>query len=168
MAGPTRIEDFITEFRDLEGQVFPRVARKQLTSAQILALFTTPITVVPAPGINRFVYPAWAIFQKPAGTAYTVAAQKLQIRFKNAVTIIPVSFPATDLLASALRRSIWSPGQSSGPTGDTLELKSADSIENSALEALITVSNVTLGTSPVNLIVAYWEVQSNFAFSPGS
>ena len=41
-----------------------------ITSAQVLALFATPRTLVAAPGANKALILEGAVFYKPAGTAY--------------------------------------------------------------------------------------------------
>ncbi len=47
-----------------------RSVRVTVTSAQLLALFATPKTVVAAPGAGRMIIFEGAVLYKPAGTAY--------------------------------------------------------------------------------------------------
>ena len=43
----------------------------ELTSAQILALFTTPVTLIPAPGVGQRIVPLNFTFRLTGGVAYT-------------------------------------------------------------------------------------------------
>lgn len=74
------------------GQIIEGVARRRkkatvtLTSAQILALFTTPITVVPAPAAGSYLAFEGMLLKYAAGaTAYTLTgATNFEVRFTNA------------------------------------------------------------------------------------
>lgn len=57
-----------------------------VTSAQLLALFATPITLVAAPGANFALILDSAVLHKPAGTAYggIAAGEDLSIKYTNA------------------------------------------------------------------------------------
>ena len=58
----------------------------RITSAQVLALFTTAITVVPAPPTGFAVVPFLTGIYKPAGTAYAevAAGEDLVLKYTNA------------------------------------------------------------------------------------
>src|SRR5688572_20996969 len=58
----------------------------QITSAQLLALFTTPQTVVAAPGAGLAIIPSKVVIHKPAGTAYAgiAAGEDLVLKYTNA------------------------------------------------------------------------------------
>jgi len=47
-----------------------RQVHKVVTTAQVLALFATPQTIVPAPGANKALIFEGIVIHKPAGTAY--------------------------------------------------------------------------------------------------
>lgn len=61
-------------------------ADKIITSAQLLALFATPIAVVPAPGAGLIVVPRLLQLYKPAGTAYAgiAAGEDLVLKYTDA------------------------------------------------------------------------------------
>ena len=60
--------------------------RAVVTTAQVLALFATPITVVPAPGAGKALIFEGAVIQKPAGVAYAgiAAGENLSFKYTNA------------------------------------------------------------------------------------
>lgn len=61
-------------------------ADKIITSAQVLALFATPITVLAAPGAGLAYVPLRMQVYKPAGTAYAgvAAGEDLVLKYTNA------------------------------------------------------------------------------------
>ena len=57
------------------GSVVPVTTTTNITSAQLLALSTTPITVAPAPGVGQYLCPIYMILEYTyGGTAYTSGA----------------------------------------------------------------------------------------------
>ena len=63
-----------------------RLAVRTLTAAELLALHTTPIELVAAPGGNRYLQVDFVVSHKAAGVAYTGigANDDLEIRYTNA------------------------------------------------------------------------------------
>lgn len=51
-----------------------QVIEKTISSAQLLASFTTPIALMDTPGANKIWVPEFFVLEKPAGTAYTVVS----------------------------------------------------------------------------------------------
>lgn len=59
---------------------------KTITSAQLLALFTTPIEIIPAPGAGYYAKPKRMAINHGTGTAYSgiAAGEDLVLKFTNA------------------------------------------------------------------------------------
>jgi hypothetical protein len=119
----------VAKFTDVSGEVrligeltgatladeTPHWATVTLTSAQILALETTPVTLVAAPGSGKIIFPAWHLFHyRPGATPYTGDASKLQAGFGSTVAVVigvgqtggldaasAASFSMADFLAQA-------------------------------------------------------------------
>jgi len=70
----------------LDTQQVQRVTDVTITSAQVLALFATPIQLIAAPGANQAVIFEGAMVHKPAGTAYggIAVGEDLAIKYTNA------------------------------------------------------------------------------------
>lgn len=68
-----------------EQQVIGLSVTKVITSAQLLAMFATPQTIIPAQGSGLVAIPRLLQLYKPAGTAYVVdAADDLVLKYTNA------------------------------------------------------------------------------------
>jgi len=69
-----------------DGGIYGRQTYKQITSAQLLALFATPITVVAAPAAGFAHIVRRVQMHKPAGTAYAgiAAGEDLVLKYTNA------------------------------------------------------------------------------------
>ena len=63
-----------------------RVRDITITTAQLLALNATPITIVPAPGANRFNLLKGILLHKPSGVAYAGIAggEDLEVKYTSA------------------------------------------------------------------------------------
>lgn len=127
-----------------------------LTSAQILALFTTPITVVPAVS-GMVIIPTRVHAAKEAGTAYTLgAAVRLQVVYKDIATNFPASsMDLASFLNSSSQRSqlAFGPGSSS-QLYPYIDIYNA-AVDSQALVAIITGGNPTVGTGGIFLNIVY-------------
>jgi len=78
----------ITDFSAVEinDLVQIKAAKVTVTSAQVLALYGTPITIVEAPGAGKMVEFVGAVLYKPAGTAYAgiAAGENVAIKYTDA------------------------------------------------------------------------------------
>lgn len=129
---------------------------KKLTSAQLLALFTTPVQIV-APSLYQgdtgvgIVF-SHAVFHKPAGTAY-VGANALTIRYTGIADPVLCTMASADLLnqAGAVTR-----------IGSTLD---ADHpvVANTGIEVFMGTANPTAGTSALYIQVYYYLTPLNLA-----
>lgn len=63
-----------------------KYATAQVTTAQVLALFATPIEVVAAPAAGLAIVPRLVVIHKPAGTAYAgiAAGEDLVLKYTDA------------------------------------------------------------------------------------
>lgn len=73
------------ELGDNGAFVQEKVKAVKITSAQLLALNATPITLIDAPGANKMLEFLGASVHKPAGTAYAgiAAGEDLAIKYTN-------------------------------------------------------------------------------------
>lgn len=132
------------------GQVGPagvQVATVTLTSTQVLAIFTTAVTVVPAPGSGLALVPLNAFFNYHyGGTAYTDGGGNLAL-FGN----------GTGNYTSFATAGFWD--QSASKVKAIPSLTATSSIGLPAIESALTVqqtaANPTLGNGTVTVTVAY-------------
>jgi hypothetical protein len=132
------------------GLVFGAIKKVTLTSAQILALFATPITVLAAPGAGLTTIVKGVQAYKPAGTAYAGIAvgEDLTLKYTNASGAIAAQIETTGFLdsASALQANAALPG--------------GLVTTNAALVAHMLTGEIITGTSDVILWITYDIVPS--------
>lgn len=120
-----------------------------LTSAQVLAIFTTPVTIVPAPGSGLALVPvAWLSNYTYGGTAYTDGGGNFQLQ------------AGTSVLGSfATAAGFW--------TASASEMKLLSNFTpnltvtnwaNKAVTVQQSTGNPTLGNGTVTVTVAYMVV----------
>lgn len=133
------------------------ISRKVLvTSAQVLALFGTPIAVVPAPGagFTNIFESAW--IHKPAGTAYggIAAGEDLQFSYTNGAGLAVAQIETTGFLdqATAQRRFCRAYAAASGLNG-------IDPTTNAAIVLSLLVGEIITGNSDLHVQVNYRIVQ---------
>lgn len=127
-----------------------------VTVAQILALFTTPVTLVAArPNyVNKF---EGAYIVKPAGTAYTVGtATDISIKYTNAAglavgAIAPAGFADS---AAEQKRVIEAYRTASGSSAVAAGT-------NAPLVLSQATANMTAGNSPFKIRVYYRQLPAN-------
>ena len=125
-----------------------RYAVVEITSAEILALFTTPKALVAAPGAGKVLeFIALLLALDFNTTAYTIGtATNLQVKYTDgagvAVSTTRAATGFLDAIADALSSL------------DKLEATIAP-VVNAPLVLTLAVANVTLGNSPIHAKVAY-------------
>lgn len=124
-------------------------AKISLTSAQILALLTTPVQVVPAPGVGFFVNPLWAMINFAGGTvAYTNAG--------GAVTFTVGSRTAQTVAESFI--TTVTPNRTHEYTPFAAGLDTAanpPTDENAALFITKATNNYAAGTGTATVVIAF-------------
>lgn len=123
-----------------------------VTSAQLLALFATPITIVAAPGAGRALILDSAVLHKPAGTAYggIAAGEDLSIKYTNAAGAAVGGCEATGFLdqATAQTRFLQAYRAASGVSDIT-------PVADAPLVLHMLTGEITTGDSPLRLRVYY-------------
>jgi hypothetical protein len=126
---------------------------KQVTTAQILALNATPVTLVPAPGANlALIFEGAMLFYKYNSAAYggIAAGEDLAVKYTDGSGLQVGSCEATgflDLTANAIR--YINPYRAASGVSDITP------VANSPLVLQMLVGEVITGNSPLFVMVNY-------------
>jgi len=130
----------------------PHRVNVKVTTAQLLALNATPITIVSAPSTDRALIFDGALIRKPAGTAYAAiaAGDDLAIKYTDASGAQVAECEATGFLdqATAQIRYVRPHTAASGNSAIT-------PVAGAALVLHMLTSEVTTGTSDLHLQIEY-------------
>lgn len=138
--------------------------KKLISSAQLLALNATPITVIPAPGAGYYIkVNSWTII-KPAGTAYAgiAAGEDLVLKYTDASgAIAATGIDTTGFLDQTTAQTraanaLSGNGAAASTPGDYVP------VANAAIVVHLLVGEITTGTSPLYIMVDYDVVPSDF------
>lgn len=143
--------------RDQDQEVFTRTVTKFITSAQLLALNATPISVVAAPGSGRFIQVEKWMAYKPAGTAYAGIAigEDLVLKYTDgsgAQVASPIE--TTGFLDSTSELTSWAGTKGSA---DNATPASALAVANAAVVVQLLTGEITTGDTGVFIKVWYHE-----------
>lgn len=124
-----------------------------LTSAQILALNATPITVIAAPGASKAVVVTGAVAYKAAGTAYggIAAGEDVSLRYTDGSGAMLAVFEATGFLDQATAQTRYAYPQSAVATASV----EVTPVANAAIVAHMVTGEITTGTSDLVLRIFY-------------
>lgn len=131
-----------------------------IPAAQVLALFATPQTIVPAPGTGRALIFEGAVIHKPAGTAYggIAAGEDLSVKYTNGSGLEQGQAETTGFLDQATAQTRYMK-----PHYAASLISSITPVENSPLVLQILAGEITTGDSPLKLRVYYREVPFTLA-----
>jgi hypothetical protein len=125
-----------------------------ITSAQLLTLNATPVTLLPAPGAGRAYIIESVDAHKPAGTAYggIAAGEDLALKYTNASGAQCAVIETTGFLdqTTAQTRSVNRPVTDITP------------VANAAIVAHMLVGEITTGNTPLNLRIVYRVIDTVF------
>lgn len=123
-----------------------------VSSAELLALFATPKTIIAAPGSGLGLVFEGAVIHKPAGTAYAgiAAGEDLSVKYNNAAGLEVGQCEATGFLdqATAQTRVIRAHGAASG-------ISSITPVENVPLVLHMLTGEIITGDSPLHVRYFY-------------
>lgn len=132
-----------------------------VTSAQVLALFAAPITVLPAPGPGIASIVKGVYIYKPAGTAYAgiAAGEDLVLKYTNASGQQLTSVIETTgfLDQTTAQRRYAHPVATTGATAGDIT-----PVDNAAVVLHLLVGEITTGDSTLYIEVQYDEVRTVF------
>jgi hypothetical protein len=129
--------------RPIVGPFFPQSTRKVITSAQYLALFTTPIAIVPAARAGWANVLVGAVVHKPAGTAYA-GANNLVIKYTDGAGLEVSQLAVAGFHDSTAVQTRWMKPHTAASGANTTAIIAA-----APLVAQILVANPTVGDSSI-------------------
>ncbi len=162
--GVSRTGALVVNRQDGYQEVIGASVYKEVTSAQVLALFATPIAVVAAPGAGLALVPVRVAIHKPAGTAYAgiAAGEDLVLKYTNAAGAqVSSVIEATGFLdqATAQTRFAWAPASAGATAGDITP------VANAAVVLHMLTGEVITGTSSLHVRVWYDVIKTAFTTS---
>jgi len=130
-----------------------RVAKATLTSAQVLALFATPITVLAAPGAGKAIVVERIKAVTAGGTAYAgiAAGEDFAVRYTDASGTIQAVLETTGWLDQTTAQVRTT--KPSGAAGTALVIFTP--VANAALVAHMLVGEITTGDYSILLTIYY-------------
>jgi hypothetical protein len=130
-----------------------KTAKVVITSAQVLALNATPVTLIAAPGAGKMLVFDEAVVYKPAGTAYAAvgADDDLEIRYTN----------ESGAQVNTLLECTGFVDQTSVQVRITRPIATEYTpVDNAALVLHMKTGEITTGNSPLYLTISYHVVEN--------
>ena len=135
----------------------PHRLRVQVSSAQLLALFATPIALVAAPGAGKALIFDGMLVQKPAGTAYggIAAGEDLSVKYTDASGAEVAQCETTGFLDQTTDQIRYV-----RPHTATSGVSQITPVANAALVLHMLVGEIITGDSPLNIEIDYRVVDT--------
>jgi hypothetical protein len=134
-------------------KVTRKTAKVVVTSAQILALNATPVTLIAAPGAGKILVFDDAVFSKPSGTAYAAvgADDDLEIRYTD----------ASGAQVNTLLECTGFVDQTTVQVRITRPIVTEYTpVDNAALVLHMKTGEITTGNSPLYVTISYHVVEN--------
>lgn len=129
-----------------------------VTSAQILALFTTPVAILAAPRAGYVHLVRDAAFHKPAGTAYTIgSAGAISLRYTDASGLEIAQIAATGFMDQSTAQTRYAKTYNAASGASSVAVVTA-----AAVVIHQATANMTAGTSPLRVRVWYRTIKAAF------
>jgi hypothetical protein len=141
-----------TEAANIAAGMGLKYADVTITSAQLLALFTTPISILAAPGAGFANVLEGLIAYKAAGTAYggIDATEDMVVSYTNAAGLAVARVEATGFLDQATAQTRWADAYNAASGASSIT-----PVENAAMVMHMVVGNITTGNSDLKLRLIY-------------
>lgn len=153
----------------LQGAIV-QVWEKTVTAAQMLALFTTPVILIPAPGPRKLILPTRLVVEKPAGTAFTSGtAGPLNFGYGNNPannTLFSLALAGFTAVATKQGRTLFLPD----PTNSTANapithINDATRLDNTDFYLRQATANLTVGDTPLRVHMYGYVLPVDLTFS---
>lgn len=133
-------------------------ADKLVTSAQLLAMFATPVVIVPAPGAGLALVFDSITVHKPAGTAYggIAAGEDLTVKYTDQSGLEVAEIETTGFLDQATAQT-----RVAGGFRAASGIASVTPVVNAALVLALLVGEIITGDSPLHVRTAYRVVPAS-------
>lgn len=141
-----------------------RTVVKTITSAQLLALNTTPITMIPAPGANLMIkIVSWTV-RHGTGTAYAgiAAGEDLVLKYTDASGAVAATAIETTGFLDQTTAQIRLANALAGSGAAASTPADLTPVANAAIVCHLLSGNITTGDFPLYLFIEYDIVPTDF------
>ena len=142
-----------------------RTAVVKITSAQLLALHATPISIIPAPGVGFFnKVNSWSV-RHNAGVAYAGIAggEDLALKYTDASGVNAAAVIETTGFLDQATAQIRTAGNANSSAAGSATPADITPVENAAIVANLLVGEITTGNFDLYVLVDYDVIPTNFS-----
>ena len=134
---------------DITGVGITKMIKTTITTAQVLQLFTTPITILNGSDPTKLIYPINVYIKRKAGTAYTLAANSFNV-INDAGTVMSGNLNPNPLVNTE--------GYFQAAISISQNLSGTGANKNSLYQLKASTGNPTGGTGDLDVYVTYVEI----------